>query len=465
MQNIHISEAEGKPAFCFDTGIDPTSFARTKMSMSLTESGFIVFPDGSHKTWKPSGVTEVNGFMRIWGPLFPGERLDLLIQNADSSDDAQQTALKAAVFWIRAKLLLGETDCAINPGASFVSLKDDTEYPEGCVFFTPQNLTQRCLLVEGSDKNYYCSPDLKNSEAAAFCAAAMLYSILAKNLPYPDIVNVFQDMRDGIFTPLNQVLPGLDEKLNNLIFNALLLPVIKKENENKLYKSGAEILSNLLSLLMDKEGYIVTIPSLFRELTAQEKTQLEKERKKLKLKNITVNANRYVAYNKLFLAGIIAASLFALIFAVGLIKNRLEQPSTAGLDSSSVVAAYYKAFNSLDHVFMEIILMGADKSDINLTLNLYVIDKVRQSYEFGSDVSIVSAETWKQQGGEIPDNVFGLTDMNIVHISGGESDEMIYYRADYSLWIPGNPVPLDRKDELVLKRDKRKNWRITEIVR
>ena len=468
MQNIHITEAEGKPVFCFDTGIDPISFARTKMSMSLNESGFIVYPDGSHKTWKSSGVNEVNGFMRVWGPSFSGERLDLLLKDAISpeQDDKSQTAFNAVVFWIRAKLLLGDVVCSLNPGAAFVSLKDEPQFPAGCVFFTPQNLSQRCLMVEGAEQNYYCSPDLNESDAAAFCAGAMLYRILTGNHPYPDKVNVFQDMRDGVFIPLNQAAPGLDEKLRDLIHRALLLPVQKKEaSANKSRRSGAEILGSLLKMLMDKEGNIISIPSLFRELTAEENAQLEKEKNKQKIKNISVKANRFITNNKLLLAGVAAALIFTIMFAVSLIKNRLDQPTTAGMDSNSVVTSYYDAFNSLDHVFMEICLMGADKSDINLTLNLYVIDKVRQSYELSTYSLYTSAEYWKQQGGEIPENVFGITDMRIEHITGDETDGPIRYRADYTLWIPNTPEPASRSDVLVLSRDRRKNWRITEIIR
>ncbi|MCL2243852.1 MAG: hypothetical protein FWC03_05205 [Treponema sp.] len=467
MQNIHISETEGKPFFCFDTGVEPVSFARAKMSMSLTESGFIVFPDGSHITWKSLGVAEINGFMRIWGPYFPGERLDLLINNSNSSDNATQTALKAVVFWIRAKLLLGKENGAPNPGAAFISFTDTEEYPAGSVFFTPPNLSQRCLMAEGADQNTYSSPDLMNSEASAFCAGAMLYRILTGNHPFPDKVNFFQDIRDGIFIPLNQAAGGLDENLSSLIHNSLSLPAFKKGSDSgKFLRSGAEILSKLLSLLMDKEGNVVPVISLFRELTAEETARLEKNKKKLKLKNITVKANRYVAYNKFFLTGIAAALILGIIFAVSLVKSRMDRPTTAGLNSGAVVEGYYNAFNSLDHVYMEACLKGADKSDINLALNLFVIERVRQSYEYRTNSIYISAETWKQQGGDEPaEDVFGITDLNINYIAGSETENQIHYRVNYLLWIPNTPDPITRSDVLILSRDRKKNWQITEIIR
>ncbi len=60
MQRIYLSNIEEKQAICFDTGLDPRSFARTKMSQSLIECGYIVYPDGSREVWKPSSVNEVN---------------------------------------------------------------------------------------------------------------------------------------------------------------------------------------------------------------------------------------------------------------------------------------------------------------------------------------------------------------------------------------------------------------------
>ena len=466
MRHIHIGGVEGKPAVCFETGLDPNSFARTKMSQSLTEPGFIVFPDGSHDMWKPSGVNEFDGLMRIWGPSFSGERLDLLINEAISSgqDSSRQEALQAVVFWIRTKLLLGETPSALSPGAAFVSCTDNPEHPKGSVFFAPENLSQRCLFIEGAEPNYYYCPDLKNMEAAAFCAGAMLYRILAKTHPYPAIASVFQDMREGAFMPLNFAVPGLDEKLCGLIHSALLLPVKEREsNEN-----GTDILGDLLTMLMNKEGNVVSISTLFRELTEEENALLEKEKKYyLKVKSVIIKANRFITQNKTLLMVVAAALIFAIFITAGMIKNRFERPTTAGLNSEAVVSAYYEAFSSLDHVFMEACLMGSvDKSDINVTLNLFVIDKVRQSYEFKVESSIIPAETWKRQGGELPaPDVFGVTDLYVKRLGGSEEEGQIHYRADYLLWIPNEPVASIRSDELTLRRDKRKNWRITEINR
>jgi hypothetical protein len=439
LQRINISDVENEAVVCFDTGLDSRSFARAKMSRSLVETGYVVHSDGSCETWKPSGVNEINGFMQIWGPLFTATRLDTYL----SPQAEQQTALEAVAFWIRAKLFLGDKHSALNPGAAFIN-------SNGSVFFAPEELSNHSLFTEGMELDRYNCPDLTGMAAAAFCAGVMLYTILAKAHPYP-ASDIYQDMKEGVFLPVHIAIPNLNKKLSGLIQAALLLPV---------KNSGAEILGDLLKILISKEN-------IFRTLTGEESEQLNKEKELYLLKKKTVvKAARYVTQNKLFLTVIAAALLFVIFLAGSLIRGRLERPTTEGLSSYAVVAAYYDAFNSLDHIFMEVCLMGADKNDVNLVLNLFLIDRVRQAYEHMTDTSFIPAETWRQQGEELPpENVFGILDLIITHTGGSEIEGEIQFRAEYLLLHPHEPDPFSRSDTLRLKQDRRNNWRITEIRR
>jgi len=468
MQHVHICTIDGKQAACFDTGLDPRSFARTKMSQSMIEPGYIVFPDGSHEVWKSLGVNEIDGFMRVWGASFSGERLDLILGRAllpgQGQAEARQEAIQAIAFWIRAKLLLGDTHSALSPGAAFVCCTDgNAENPKGSVFFTPENLSQRCLFVEGAEPNYYYCPDLKDMEAAAFCAGAMLYSVLVQSHPYPSAKSVFQDMREGVFFPPRLAAPGLDEKICGLIQSALLLPVAKKRTGI----SGTNILGSLLETLMDKDSNITLIPSLFRNLTTEETAQLEKEKSRYyKINYFTVKVSRFLVRNKPAVFSVLAVFLFTVFIIGSIAENRSSRPTTAGLNSDTVVTVYYDSFSALDHIYMEACLMGADKSDVETVVNLFVIDKVRQTYEVRSDAGLIPAKLWQQQGRELPSpDVFGITDLRIEQIGGSEETGQVHYRADYLLWFPNEPDVYTRSDILTLKRDRRKNWRITEILR
>jgi len=470
MQHINISAVDGKTAVCFDTGLDPRAFARTKMSQSLIETGIVSYPDGSRETWKPAGVNETNGLMRVWGPLFAAQRLDILLERTTQSvqtaskQAAQQAALQAVAFWIRAKMLLGDTRSSSNPGAAFFCGEDGKApgQKKGTVFFAPEHLSNRCLLIEGIETDRYNCPDLTGMEAAAFCAALMLYLILTGAHPYP-AATIYQDMREGVFLPPHLAAAGLDKKMSSLILTALHLPVEKKRTA----KSGTDILAGFLKILFDREKNVAGFSSFFNTLTVEENARFEKERKKyLFRQNTIVKTRRFTAQNKYIILGITVGLLFVLFIFFSTTKSFSQRPTTAGMVSDKVIMAYYDAFSSLNHVFMEACIMGADKADINTAAGLYAIAKTREAYERTNTPSIISARVWKENGGELPaPNVFGVTDLMITYLAGSEEENMILYRTEYLLWSPYDDYSVRRSDVITLMRDRRKNWRITEILR
>jgi len=466
MRHIHISAVEEKTAVCFDTGLDARAFARTKMSQSLIETGIVSHIDGSREIWKPAGVYELNGFMRVWGPLFDSQRLDLLLEKTEQEAliESKKEALQAVAFWIRARMLLGDTGSSNNPGAAFIC-GEDGETPgqkRGAVFFAPEHLSSRCLFAEGSETDRFNCPDLTGMEAAAFCAGVMLYLILTGVHPYP-AETIYQDMREGVFLPPFLAAFGLDAKTSGLILAALLLPVEKKGTAT----SGSDILSGFLEILLDRENRTADISSLFNALSSEENANLEKEKKQFLFRqNTIVRTRRFASRNKYAITGIAAGLIFALLIFFSTAKSISQRPTTAGMASDTVIMAYYDAFSSLDHVFMEACVMGADKTDINAAASLFAIVKAREAYERLSGPAIIQARAWKENGGELPaPNVFGVTDLDIDYLAGSEEDDMVIYRAEYLLWSPSDDYSVRRSDVITLKRDRRKNWRITEILR
>ncbi|WP_461247085.1 hypothetical protein [Treponema sp. R6D11] len=459
-QRIHISEVNNQPALCFDTGLDPRSFARTKMSQSLIDPGFIVNPDGSHESWKVTGVNEIDGFMRVFGPHVPGKRLDLLLEGIGTisqSSALKQEALEAVINWSKAKMFLGDTRSASNPGAAFVS-------KEGNVFFAPEHISTRCLFIEGNKLDNYNCPDLIGMNSTAFCTAVMLYKILTGNHPYPS-ADIYQDMREGIFLPIHLAAPGLNVKLSELIQYALMLPVEKKKHG--VSKSGIDILSGFFEVLAGKENKVVPISLLFETLSFEKSKQYENEKKIYLFRtNTIIKTKRYILNNKPFLVGIaigIAFILFILFNTVINIKSRL---TTEGMPPDTVVTAYYDAFSSLNHQFMEACINGADKKDINAVATFFAVSKQRQAYEGPNAPAIIQAKVWKETGGQLPaPNVFGVTDLKLNYIGGEEENGLIVYQTEYNLWSPYDDFARHRKDILTLKRDNHKRWRIIEILR
>ena len=468
-RRLYISET-GKTEFqiCFDTGLDPRSFARTKMSQSLIEPGFVVFPDGTHKEWKAAGVIEIessifgNGSqdgscMRVFGQIASGKRLDLLLDECTPSEtdlsSARQTALQAVISWIRAKLFIGDTKTALNPGASFIL--------ENGVFFAPEHLANRCLFIEDSKPDYYNSPDLSGINAAAFCAGIMLYKIFTGDLPYKS-GEMYQDMREGIFLPPSLAVPEMESKLSELIKAALLLPAEKNQSN----KTGTEILTQLLEVLTAAKTETAGISVFYRTVTEEEKTLIEKEKKNYYLKQNSVTVTkRFVTRNKGALIGAGIGAFFFLIITISIIQSIARRPTTEGLTSGGVIVSYYEAFSKLDHIFMSACVQGADKSDINAAASFFAVTKARQAYENTTDALLIPAQEWLENGGELPaKDVFGVTNLTLDFLSGSEQDGLITYRVNYLLWTP-HEQSVNRTDTLTLRRDRRGNWRITDIQR
>jgi hypothetical protein len=457
MLRIIISETDGKQTLCFDTGLDPRSFARTKLAQTFNEHGFVVCPDNSVHIWAAAGVTEHEGFMRIWGPLFDGIRLDDLLLVPGKQD----MALQAVISWIQGKLALGDTSSVLSPGAAFVLFKDDA-FPKGSVLFTPENLAERCLSVEGYRLNHFMSPDLSGMNAAAFCAAAMLYKIFAGVPAYPSVKDFYQDMREGFFVPLHLAAPGIDDELASCLQTALLQPVsyLKKS------ANDSSLLKKMLKILM-KMGADAPVSAFFGKINKNEEKHLVKERERfIKRRSRIVKIKRFVKRNKviLIIAGIIL--IFSVFVVSTTIVSRNSRPTTKGMDPRTMVTSYYEAFSNLNHQFMEECLMGADKSDINAAINYFVIYKIRQSNELKSSSSFITARVWKENGGTLPaPDVFGVVDLSLVNLEVDDTGAQTKYRADYTLWYPNEPLPVNRSDVLTLARNKKGNWQITKIDR
>jgi len=464
-ERIFITDIENNPAVCFNTGLDPRSFARTKMSQSLIEPGYVVNPNGTHKVWKSAGVHETNGIMQVWGPLFSGKRLDLLINEISSltQNNSSQIALQAVVLWIRAKMSLGDKHSAFNPGAAFMCFQSgNADYPKGTVFFAPEYLSNRCLFIEGSQLDRNNCPDLLGMDSTAFCTGVMLYTIFAAAHPYPS-AEIYQDMREGVFLPPALAVPTLDEKLAELIQAALLIPVSGKKSS----MSSIDIVTEILKILINSEGRVNTISSLYHTLTTEKTKQFEKEKKQFILKqNSIVKSRRFLTRNKvpIITASIIAVFASVVIFTMA--ANISQRPTTAGMSSENVVTAYYDAFSGLDHIYMEQIIQGADKTDLNAAISYTAILKTLQAYEHTPSMRIRQAKAWKDSGGELPaQDVFGVTDLTIEHLAGSEDDGLVVYRTSYHLWPLNESYSLNRSDTITLRLDRKRNWRITEILR
>jgi len=505
--NIYDSEIDGEQALCCDTGLDSRSFARARLAQFLTESGCIVNPDNSIIPWKARGVCEAvnpshtQGMqtMHIFGPAFAGTRLDQLLNDTARSD----AALAAVVSWIDARLALEKQEnlprVPLWPCAALIASTEQSSaalfqsaalfhsamlFQSAALFhnamlFLPENIVRRCMqsedeqaLLRGAAQ--YVHPDLEGAAASAFTAAAMLYRVCAGSGAFTALREevLHQDMREGNFLPIRLAAPGLDPEIAKLIQEALMSQG-KTGGVPSATKNAAA--PSLLSRLRECIGAVspeLEISAFFHGLSQQEQAKLADEKEKfLRRKKIQVNTKRFVIRNTTIIAGIAAALLIVFLAAAGIAKSRAAAPSTAGMDSLTVVRSYYMAINSLDHQFLEACTArGAGKTDINMTSNLFVITRVRQAYEY-TPFQFMSPDESLEAEMPPPDiPIYGISGLRITHVSGSEDSDAVHYSAVYTLWIPmsddesNEPNVYNYTDELRLERIKG-NWRICEIIR
>jgi len=482
-QRVFLFETEDRNlSLGFDTGLDSRGFAQAKFAQFISEPGLII-RSGSSGLWYASGVVEYSGAtMVVWGPAFDGEPLLTPV----CADDRKDEAIEAVAAWIKALIFLDGNpapeffsggNIPFQPSAVLIGKKDPA-FPDGKnrdrdVFFVPPGLAMRCMVSGGE---WYIHPDLCGSESAAYTAAAMLYRIFTGEKPFSqtDDIILRQDIRDGNFLSVRLAAPALDEGLASLIQN------IMTPHDGKPGNSGKAVMSELLAILQP-EGKIAGAVEFLKPVCENSLRLIEKEKSQyIRIKTASVKTRRFVMRNTAILLGILAAFVAAVLVAVSIVNSRAMLPTTAGMDPVQVIETYYNAIGDLDHQLMEAcVYKKAGKDDIGMVVNFYVINKVRQAYEFSAPPLFISAREWQNSGSApVESGVFGVTDLSISR-GNAESGE-VRYRVDYTLWIPAQmgddpaaesdtgefrpPLPANRSDTVTLAL-KRGNWRITAIRR
>jgi hypothetical protein len=476
-------ELDGQKALGFDTGFDSRAFAQAKFAQFVAEPGVIFRSDDRYELWKASGVREVNGTdgkptMVVWGPLFEGEHLDLLL----NENERQDRTLAVIARWIQAMCAFGEsssTPVSFWPCAAIIG--EGGTFPPA-IFFAPPGLIQRCIITGGER---YVHPDLCGTEAATFTAAAMLYRFFAGTPPFTvaDELLLRQDMRDGNFLPVRFAVPGLEPRLASLIQSALSPPppLEKSRGKGNAAEPRRPVLLDEFLKVLQVDDKPVPAETLIQTVADTELALLEKEKIKfMKIKTASVKTKRFIARNMALLVACLAALIVAIFVGYSFAKSRSLLPSTAGMDPVQVIESYYNAFGELDHQMMEAcVVRGTGKNDINMVINFYVLNNVKQVYE--NSPLVLSVREWQKNENAAPDpRLFGTADLHVEWLAGGEAYDEIHYRVDYTFWFPNlaneqpvsepefdadRPSPFHPRSDFIVLVRKKGNWRIAEIKR
>ncbi|MDR0721477.1 MAG: hypothetical protein LBF75_01610 [Treponema sp.] len=423
-----LDEVRGMLVLEFDTGLDAQAFAQLKLAYLITESGYLVSPDGSWTPWKPIGVREQQGTMCIWGPSFTGVRLDILM----TDDTRKDQALDALRYWIRACLLLEEGQClpAPWPAGAIIALS-------GTILFPPEALLQYSIKATGQETwrngvEGYVHPDLSGLGGTAFTAGAMLYRIFCGAPPFPNTNReiLHKDIREGVFLPLRLGVPGLDDNLAVLITRALTLFREKQA-------APAPLVLSALEDLLGPPGS-ATVASYLHEVDPAEQARLTLEKERFtKQHTMQVKAKRFIHRNITLLGGISIAVLSLVLMITSVISGRANRPTTQGMGPQEVVETYYQAMGTLDHLRMDAcVIPKTGKDDIDMVTNFFVITRVRQAYE--AKPAILSAQEWINAGSPPTEaTIFGVSDLRLEGIDQDERDGEVSFAVSYLLWLPG----------------------------
>ncbi|POR05422.1 hypothetical protein AU468_00670 [Alkalispirochaeta sphaeroplastigenens] len=174
--------------------------------------------------------------------------------------------------------------------------------------------------------------------------------------------------------------------------------------------------------------------------------------------------------NRSRIAVIAAVTLVLSSIPIAMIRNRLAPPATAGLTPLELVQGFYRAWNDLDHLFLDdATAKGVARATIREVTNLYVIDRVQTAHERHSRFR--TPREW-QEAGSPPDLIpYGISDLVITPL--GEEDQALLVQAEYALWRPEGAASEEQDQALIIvarTRDllriepSRHGWIITEIT-
>jgi hypothetical protein len=467
---IHF-EVEGRKAIGFDSGLSDQAFAQAKLAQFINLPGYILEPDGSYRVWKALGVAEHQGTMVIWGPDFPGERLDRIIVGG-IGDDAGQ-ALDALRRWIGARLALAQILGRAAEQAATQEAELPKPWPAGAlaavngtpsIFFPPERLVRRALEAEGDEAwlqgaESWVHPDLSGEAGDAFTAAALAYRIFCGVPPFSnrnaDLVR--EDIREGVFSPIRLAAPGLDEALSGLIDGAMASTAqAARSSKGGLSGKAAAAAQRAFAgkapavgkSSLEALGQRLGAPgsaraaAYFRPLNDAERKKIEAEKEQFRKKAaIAIKSKRFLRRNAAILGTAAAVLVIAALIVFSTMRSRAALPTTEGMSPPEVIAAYYGAFASLDHTLMSAcVLKKAGSEDISLVTNVFLVNRTRQAYEMTNPT--LSAQDWLDAGSPPAFvAVFGVTGLEITGLDEEAGDGEVRYRADYTLWMPESYLP------------------------
>ena len=412
-------EVEGRRVLGFDTGLSPEAFAKARLGSLMTSQGLIV--DSTIQVWVPEGTAEHQGHMVFYGSDFSGEVLENLLAPSD------ETALRALQQYLRALAIIASHDEGLLQNISLfpagVLISND-----GAVLFTPQVLAKRVFEYQSPPQYIqkvvqWLHPDKKGTEAALFTAAVLTYRLFTGKAPFSVSVDTDQEkirellalnIRDGFCRSASLVTPNLLPDLARTL-DGILCPD----------KNSSPVGMGDLQQILGEPGS-KKLSDFYLEQEVQ-RSLVDARLKDFERKQRRILVQRFFHTHKHALLASVGTVIALFLIVWSILAGQKQRPSTIGMTPIAVAETYYKAFNTLDHQWMDAcVTRGTGKGDIEAVINMFVISRTREAYE--RKATIIDPETWKTQGSPATElTIFGIANLKLQPVSS----------------IPAEPAPGD----------------------
>ncbi|MGI5090941.1 hypothetical protein [Treponema socranskii] len=440
----------------FDTGLNESAFAKTRLSNLLSESGIAAFADknfGSDMTfsfseWKFDGVKTIGdgdgAHVHLFGRFGEEEEMLSLAEiflKAERGGEAELYAAAAASY--AAVCVIEEAkkeNVKIeNIGAGGIYVKAAPGFgKKPALLFLPQALFDKaCASGEFYAKlqGFWISKALSERRSAlSFTQAVIAYRALAKRMPYgkSDESERSTDEYDKNYMKLEHVINGVDASLAESVDAALELPsrTVEAERKNAHGSHGVHGAAESLHTADGQKEKPFPLQAFYAELGIDDGTLKEvshpaalpqsefdaKVASYYKSKKRSISARRAFRRNAGTIAVCFAASAIIAFFAFSAVRNARHRPSAVGLTSFEVAEAFYEAIHTQNVELVGAMSSGkVSKRYGDIVGGIYVINKTRSAYDPKN--GIVTPEAWfaslSEENAEARRDVYGITSFTL----------------------------------------------------
>ncbi|MGI5105966.1 hypothetical protein H0R94_02840 [Treponema socranskii] len=440
----------------FDTGLNESAFAKTRLSNLLSESGIAAYANknfGSDMTfsfseWKFDGVKTIGdgdgAHVHLFGRFGEDEEMFSLAEiflRAERGGEAERYAAAAASYAaVRAIEEAKKENVKIeNIGAGGIYVKTAPGFAEKtALLFLPQALFDKaCASGESYAKlqGFWISKALSERRSAlSFTQAVIAYRALAKRMPYDKSDESARsiDEYDKNYMKLEHVINGVDASLAESVDAALELPARSVEAERKNARGSHDVhgAAESLHTADGQKEKPFPLQAFYAELGIDDGTLKEvphpaalpqsefdtKVASYYKSKKRSISARRAFRRNAGTIAVCFAASALIAFFAAGSIRNARHRPSAVGLTSFEVAEAFYEAIHTQNVELVGTMSSGkVSKRYGDIVGGIYVINKTRSAYDPKN--GIVTPEAWfaslSEENAEARRDVYGITSFTL----------------------------------------------------